>query len=395
LSSARQVFLIARRDFLQRARSKAFLVSMLIIVGLVAAVGPLLALENRAPDPYDIGVVGTEASVLDSSLHSAVRLFDRRAIVHRYGSRATGELALDAGDVDVLLVEGREVVWLEEPARQLAAIVASAVGDTERRRVMDELGLSDDDVARLLTPSPLDSTTLREPDPEAEPRKVAAYAGNVVLYVSILMFGQFVLMGVTEEKSSRVVELVLSRAQPRHLLAGKVAGIGALGLIQLIVLSAALLVTLSVADVADVDLTGLGLEAVTVVFGWFLLGYAFFSVFYAALGATISRQEDLQGVAMIPVLFLLPGYFISFIALEEPDAAVSVVSSLVPPLSPLVMPIRSITGDVPTGEVALSVALILLATYGLIRLGGRIYKGSILRIGAKVRLREAWRAASR
>jgi ABC-2 type transport system permease protein len=236
---------------------------------------------------------------------------------------------------------------------------------------------------------------LREPDPDAEPKRIAAYAGNLVLYISILMFGQFVLMGVMEEKSSRVVEVVLSRARPRHLLAGKVIGIGALGLIQLVVLAAAALITLSIADIADVDVAALGIRTAAVVVFWFLLGYAFFSVLYAALGATISRQEDLQGVAMIPVLFLLPGYFISFIALEEPDALVPQVASLVPPLSPLVMPIRSITGDVPTPEVVLSVVLILAATYGLIRLGGRIYKGSILRIGAKVRLREAWRAASR
>jgi len=395
MSAVRQVFFIARRDFLQRARSKAFLVSMLIIVLLVAALGPLLALDDETPGPYDVGVVGVEPAGLEASLQSAVRLFDRRAVLHRYGSRAAGEAALQSGDADVLLVDGREVVWLEEPAPQLAAIVTGAVGETERRRVMDELGLSEDDVARLMAPSPLDSTTLREPDPEAEPRRVAAYAGNLVLYISILMFGQFVLMGVMEEKSSRVIELVLSRAQPRHLLAGKVIGVGALGLVQLVVFSVAVLIMLSLSDIADVDLTGLGLRTVATVFGWFLVGYGFFSVLYAALGATISRQEDTQGVAMIPVLFLLPGYFISFVALEDPDAAVAVVGSLVPPLSPLVMPIRSITGGVPVGEVALSVALLLVATYGLIRLGGRIYRGSILRIGARVRLREAWQASQR
>lgn len=394
MSALRQVLLVARRDFLQRARSKAFLVSMLVIVGLMAAVGPLLAFENRAPAPYDVGVVGVGPAGFDSSVQSAVRLVDRRAVIHRFASRAAGEEALTSGSADVLVVDGQELVWLEEPGPQLAAIVVSALGDADRRRVMDELGLSDEDVARLLAAPSLASTTLRNPDPNAEPKKIAAYAGNLVLYISILMFGQFVLMGVMEEKSSRVIELVLSRARPRHLLAGKVIGIGALGLIQLIVLAAAALVTLSLADVADVDLTALGIRTLVAVFAWFLLGYGFFSVLYAALGATISRQEDLQGVAMIPVLFLAPGYLISFMALEAPDALLPQVASLVPPLSPLVMPIRSIAGDVPAGEVALAVALVLLATYGLIRLAGRIYQGSILRIGAKVRLREAWRAAS-
>ncbi len=390
----RQVFLIARRDFLQRARSKAFLASMLVIVGLVLVMGPLLSLQNRAPSPYDIGVVGAEPDGLDASLHSAVRLFDRRAVVHRYQSLAAAEEALDGGSVDVLLVDDQEVVWREEADPQLEAVVAAAFGDIDRRRVMAELGLTEEEASRLLSPAQQrDSSTLQEPDPDADAKKIAAYAGNVVLYISILMFGQFVLMGVMEEKSSRVVEVVLSRAQPRHLLAGKVLGIGALGLIQLVVLIVAALVTLSMADIADVDVAALGFRTAGIVLLWFFLGFAFFSVLYAGLGATISRQEDLQGVAMIPVLFLLPGYFISFIALDDPEALIARIASIVPPLSPLVMPIRTIAGSVPPEQVALAVALILLATYGIIRFAGRVYRGSILRIGAKVRLREAWRAS--
>lgn len=389
----RQVFLIARRDFMQRVRSKAFLISMIIVVAMVVGSGALLAAENSEPSPYDIGVVGAEPAGLDGSLHASVRLFDRRAEVHRYDSRSAGEEALESGAADVLLVDGQEVVWKEEPAPQLAAVVASAVSDSDRRRVMAELGLSEEDVARLLAPAPLDSTTLIEVDADAENKQVAAYIGNLILFFSIIMFGQFVLMGVMEEKSSRVVEVVLSRAQPRQLLAGKVIGIGALALIQLAVFAAVVLITVNVVDLAEIDVAALGLRTVVTVFFWFLIGYAFFSAVFAALGATISRQEDLQGTAMIPAFLLAPGYVVSFIALEEPDAIVPQVASLIPPLSPFVMPTRSIAGNVPLWEVGLSVALMLLATYGLIRLGGRIYKGSILRIGAKVRLREAWRAA--
>ncbi|MDH3730098.1 MAG: ABC transporter permease [Acidimicrobiia bacterium] len=393
MSSLRQVFLIARRDFSQRARSTTFLVTLLFTIGVVVAGGVLLASEVGSPDPYDIGVVGAEPDGLDASLQAAVGAFEREAVVRRYDSRAAGEDALGSGAADVLLVDGQEVVWQEEPSPQLAAVVASAVGESDRRRVMAELGLNEQDVSRLLSPPSLDSTTLAEPDSDAEAKQVGAYVGNLVLFFSIIMFGQFVLMGVMEEKSSRVVEVVLSRAQPRQLLAGKVIGIGALALVQLTVLGTVALVTLNVTDVADVDVAALGLQVVVTVFLWFLLGYAFFSAAFAALGATISRQEDLQGVAMIPAFLLAPGYIISFIALEEPDAVVARIASLIPPTSPLVMPTRSIAGDVPLGEVALSVGLMMLATYGLIWLGGRIYKGSILRIGAKVRLREAWRAA--
>jgi ABC-2 type transport system permease protein len=388
------VFLIARRDFVQRGRSSAFVVSMLITVGMVGLLGAFLASENTDPAPYEIGVVGAVPDGFDASLQSAVQVFDRRAMVHRYDSRAAGDEALDRGAADVLLVDGQEVVWLEEPAPELGAIVAGAVGESARRRLIAELGLSEQDVAQLLAPPPLDSTTLREPDPDSGAKEFAGYAGNLVLFFFIVMFGQFILMGVMEEKASRVVEVVLSRAQPRQLLTGKVLGIGALALIQLTVLGAVVLVTVNLTDVADVDVAALGLRVLVTVFLWFLLGWAFFSSVFAALGATVSRQEDLQGVAMIPSLLLLPGYFISFEALRDPDTVLARVASLLPPLSPMVMPVRSIVGAVPMGEVALSVALLLLATYALIRLGGRIYQGSILRIGAKVKLREAWRAAA-
>ncbi len=145
-------------------------------------------------------------------------------------------------------------------------------------------------------------------------------------------------------------------------------------------------------DLAEVDLGALSLRVLLLIVFWYLLGYAFFSVVYAALGATVSRQEDAQSVGMLPVLLLLPGYFLSLLALEDPDGTMATVGSIVPPLSPLVMPIRAAITDVPLWQLAISIGLVAAATYLLIRLGGRVYRGSILKIGAKVRLRDAWRA---
>jgi ABC-2 type transport system permease protein len=218
--------------------------------------------------------------------------------------------------------------------------------------------------------------------------------GSILLYISILMFGQFVMMGVMEEKQSRVVEVVLSRTRPRRLLAGKVLGIGLLGVIQLVVIGGAALFTLSRANVVNVDLAGIGARVALTVLVWYLLGYALFAVLYAALGATISRQEDAQGVAFIPILAIVPGFFLSIYALEEPNAVLPHLGSIIPPFSPFVMPTRMTVTNVPTWEVALSVVLILLATYWVLRLGARIYQGSILRIGAKVKLRDALKAGS-
>jgi len=394
MTALRQVLLIAWRDFFQRARSRAFLVSMLIIVALVAGVGPLLALEGGTPEPYTVGVVGAAPADLEPMLDAAAAAFDRTVETVSFDSVDSGETALKNGDADVLLVDGAELVWKEAPRLQLGAILTSAIQGLERQRTIAELGLSEEDAARLLHPDPLDTRSLTEPDPSAGPQRIASYVGAILLYMSILMFGQFVMLGVMEEKQSRVVEVVLSRTRPSRLLAGKVLGIGALGLLQLVVLGGTALLTLSVTNAVDVDLAGIGMRIVGAVLFWYLLGYTLFAVVYAALGATISRQEDAQGVGMIPILGILPGFFLSIVALDDPNATLPRLGSIIPPFSPFVMPIRMTVTSVPLWEVALSIALILVATYWVLRLGARVYQGSILRIGAKVRLRDALKAGS-
>lgn len=392
MNSLRQVRLIAWRDFLERARSRAFLVSMLVIVAIVAGLGPLIAQETKTPEPYQVGVVGEAPGGLQQALEASATVFEREVTLRPYASLDDGEAALDSGDADVLIVDGSQLVWDKAPNPQLAGILTAAVQALDRSKTIADLGLTQEQAARLLEPRPLSSTSLHPPDPADTPRQIASYAGSILLYISILMFGQFVMLGVMQEKQSRVVEVVLSRTRPSMLLAGKVIGIGALGVLQLIVLGGAALLTLSTASVVDVDLTGIGVKVVVAVLFWYILGYTLFAVMYAALGATISRQEDAQGVAMIPILLIVPGFFLSIAALEAPDALLPHLGSIIPPFSAFVMPTRMTVTDVPLWEVALSVVLILIAIYGVLKLGARIYQGSILRLGAKVRLRDAWKA---
>jgi ABC-2 type transport system permease protein len=161
-----------------------------------------------------------------------------------------------------------------------------------------------------------------------------------------------------------------------------------------VILGGAIWLALNLVNIADVSLPALGAEILASVIFWFVLGYFLYAVAYAALGATVSRQEDLQGVLMLPVVLLVPGFFFAQLAAEDPESTLAVVSSLVPLWSPMVMPTRAAVGDVPIWELALAVALIAASAYVLIRAGGRIYTGAILSLGAKVKLREAWRASS-
>jgi ABC-2 type transport system permease protein len=392
MSPLKQVLLIAQRDFIQRIRSRAFLISMLIVVGIVAVGGPILAAQGTVSKPYEIGVTGTVPDGFQQAVEATAKGFDRTVEITSYASTADGEAALEKDDIKVLLVDSSQLVWKQDPSYQLSAIVTSAVQGLDRSATIAQLGLSQEQAAQLLSPEPLASRSLTAPDPSEAPKQIASYVGSILLYISILMFGQFVMIGVMEEKQSRVVEVVLSRTRPRYLLAGKVLGIGLLGVIQLVIIGGAALFTLSRANAVNVDLAGIGARVAFTVLAWYLLGYALFAVVYAALGATISRQEDAQGVAFIPIMVILPGFFLSIYALEEPNALLPHLGSIIPPFSPFVMPTRMVVTNVPTWEVALSVVLIVLATYWVLRLGARIYQGSILRIGAKVKLRDALKA---
>jgi len=392
--AAVQTWEIAQRDLVQRAKSKAFLATSLLVAGMILVLGPLIASELDDPPPYRIGVVGTTDEEFTAYLEVAAASFDREAVIERFDDLSAAEQDLEFGDLNVIVVDGSEVIWLEEESTQLNSIVVVALQSIERRDVAAELGLTPDEAQSLLAPPTPGSRTLREPDPETEPRRIGAFIGSILLYMSILMFGQFVMMGVVEEKSSRVVEVLLSRVRPTQILVGKVIGIGLLGLAQLALLGAVVWFTLTQFNLADISLADIGRDVIVQVVFWYLVGYTFFAVIYAALGATISRQEDMQSVALIPVALLLPGYFIALLSLEDPNAMLSRVASMLPPTSPLVMPMRLAVGGVAAWEVAVALVLLAAASYGLIRLGGRVYTGAVLKLGPKVRLRDAWRAAA-
>ncbi len=393
MSSVRQIWEIARRDFLQRAKSRVFLISTLAIVFIVLSLGPLLATATGADPPQQIGVIGDQGAGFEEAARGAAAGFDLEVQFTRLASVADGEAALENGDLRVVLTADRELIWRGEPSQVLTAVLSSAVYTVESNATIAELGLTPEEAASLLSPDPLASRSLEEPDPEAEPRRITAMVGSILLYAAILMFGQFVMLGVLEEKSNRVVEVVLSRVQPHQILIGKVLGIGLLGLAQLVILSASVVFMLNLININGVNLAGIGLGMFAWIVFWFILGYAFFSVLYATMGALVSRQEDAQSVGFIPVLLMLPGYFFSLIAASDPEVLTVRLFSLIPPMSTMVMPIRASVTEVPVWEIALSILLIVVASYGMIRLGARVYRGAVLQIGAKVRIRDAWRAA--
>jgi ABC-2 type transport system permease protein len=255
---------------------------------------------------------------------------------------------------------------------------------TQRAQTLD---LSPEQLQSLFAAARPTETTL-QPDIDRGPSTAVALIGMMLLFVALNFYGAYVLTGVVEEKSSRVVEVLLARVRASDLLAGKVLGIGLLGIGQFFALAVAAAVTLQI--VKPPNLPADTLPVIGMVVLWFILGYSFYSVLYGALGSLASRTEDAQAAASPLTVVMLLAYFGAFSAVANPNAWWTTVGSLFPPTAPMFMPIRAGLTDVPAWQMVLAVVLMALAIAGLIRIGGRLYKGAVLHTAGRMRLRQAW-----
>lgn len=174
---------------------------------------------------------------------------------------------------------------------------------------------------------------------EFGPALAVGAAAVFVLYMLLFQYGQWVAQGIVEEKSSRVVEVLLSAIRPLELLAGKVLGIGALGLVQ--VLFTAGVGTGVLLAVGSVEVPGEGWAAVGLVVAWYVLGYALYAAVFAVCGAIAGQVEDLQAVSGPVGLLIVVGFFVAQYSLFNPDLITATVAGLVPFTAPLVQPLRT------------------------------------------------------
>lgn len=224
-----------------------------------------------------------------------------------------------------------------------------------------------------------------------EADRLVGFLGTIVLFMAIVLTGQVILLGVAEEKNSRVVEVVLGTIPARHLLSGKILAIGLLGIAEVAFVAGTILIAGSLLD--KVEMPDTSVTAASAVLLWFVLGYAFYATVYAAAGALVTRTENAANAAVPINLALVAGYLIALSSSQTPDNPIMRWASLLPPLAPLTMPVRIIDGSVSSLEVVLAAALTAAAAYGLVRLGARVYLGGVMQ-SARIGWRRALRNAS-
>lgn len=387
-ASRRSIFLVGWREITERTQGRAFLISTLAIIAVVLA-GVIVPALNDHTTRIRAGTTGARPAALARALSAAAGADRTRLGLRHYRTVAAGEAAVRDGDVDVLILGGERLVWKSTPDAEVAAVVTGAVQRVQFTRRAAALGVTTPQAAKLLAPVP--ARALDTADPDQEAREAIAFVSFILLLLMLLTYGTAVAEGVAQEKGTRVMELLVSRVRARDLLAGKVVGIGLVGLGQMLLALLAGGAAIVALDTVEVPAAVPAALASAVL--WFALGYAFWSVALAAVGALVSRVEDLQA-AIAPLTWTMTLCALTApVAAESPDAWYSVAASLLPITAPFAMPARVAVGHVPMWEIVLAAAIILAGIYGLVRLGGAIYSGWLLRTGTRPRLRDVWTTA--
>lgn len=368
------------------SRRKAFAIStasllVLVVGGLWAA---SLAVDD-GPPTVTIGVVG---EVWDDLAADVAGRLGGAIEVDATGvrTRSEGEDLLRSGELTALIVSDHQAVWGPSVSGPVVDVIASSMRAAHLHRLANELALTPEQAARLMAPIEGRTIDFEERDTGVE---VVTVVSVVLMFVAIIAYGQWIAYGVVEEKANRVAELILGALGPRQLLAAKMIGLGGMGLLQLVVVGGAALLTAS-------RLTGIALPPVagtTLVWlvAWFLLGYAFYGSLYAAAGSLAADTQEAGSV--IGPLNILPGvgYGLGVIAFSAGGGIVTKILSLVPLWSPLVMPGRIARGEAPWWEISVAVVVMVVSTAVMMNVASRVYLGGITQATRSVGWRQAFR----
>ncbi len=385
---ARAVRLVAKRELNARLRTRSFVVSTAVMLLLLLGYVTLQVFLAHDRSTTKVALAG-QAQGIATQLENN----DRNLRIVLVQSESDGLTQVRDGDVDALVSgsASRPRVTVES---NLDSKLRTALDAIAQQQVLDaqlySANLDPAAVHQAVSATHADVQALELADPQAGTKLVTGIVVAILLYVSIMTYGMFVAQGVVEEKSSRVVEILLATVRPVHLLLGKVIGLGLVGLTQLAILAVAGLVAGGVSGVFSISSVALGTLGWGLV--WYLLGFLLYAMLYGAAGALVSRQEDTQAVVG-PVNIALVIGFVAGINLltQAPQGAATRIVSLIPLLSPVLMPARIALGTVEAWEIALSlvltVALIAVVTWA----GARVYRNGVLRVGSRVRLADALR----
>ena len=400
---------VARREYRDRVKGPLYLASTIVLAGLamLVAMAPVAVRYMDRQTVSRIAVVSSDADlanrtvgVADSVLNTRPPDVDASTWQKPYrfdlvADRQEAEDDLSTGRITGMLLVDRaaagqvQIVYRsnDSPGSSRAQLLALAAFETQQLNVATEAGRT------------LDAQ-------EVASRGFLGIVFVVLLFITVVIYGMWVATGVASEKSSRVMELMVSAASPRQLLTGKVVGIGAAGLTQYLAIAIPTLLVVAFQDRISSVLLGPGGMEGTAIVGlspglllayavFFLLGFTLFALIYASMGSFVSRPDDLQTLSLPLSLLATAGYLTAVIALGGAQSTWVTVASFVPPFSPFVMLARLMVSAVAPAEVVVSIA-ILVATIAVVAVvASRMYAAGVLLYGQRPGFRAFLTAARR
>ena len=423
-----KIWIVLKSEFIRRVRSKWFIIGTLLAPLLLIGISVL---------PVILGTVAMESD----RRHVAV-LDEAGIFLEGLGRYAGDQYLFTASEAsqEVLrsdVIEGRYNGYLYIPESMIegegearffsvegsgltgAARLERALTRTLETHRLEAHEISDEIKEILATSLTVNTVKITEEGDQADSAafySVLGYIMGFIIYIAMFIYGAYVIQGVLEEKTTRVIEVMVSSVRPFQMLMGKVLGIGAVGIVQMVIWSVLMLCTVFFAgsivaffvDPASMSLPGTAsqeeiLEAVNFtippispgVFVWFVLfflgGYLLYSSLFAAVSSLVEQQQDAQGLLMpIYMLIIIPIVSMMFFV-QSPNSTIAIVFSMIPFFSPILMVVRIAVTEVPFWQVGLSYVLLLGTFVGAMWVSARIYRVGILMYGKKPSLRDLLR----
>jgi ABC-2 type transport system permease protein len=378
--------LVAAREIRVKLADKTFLISFVVTLLLVAGGIGLSGYFSGRTTTFDVAVTqsATRTLVTDAAKTAAAAGEDVEVDVRTVDDAAAARALVADGTVEAAVLPGDHGVQVVGDTDVDAALVRMLQVQSTRQAVGEVAGDAGTSLEEVLAGAQVEQTLLRPGDVDSGQRQLLGFVFAVLFLLAAMTFGITIANSVVEEKQNRVVEILAAAVPVRSLLTGKVLGSATLAMAQVV----------AVVAVAGVGFALTGqrplLEAVVRAGGWFVvffvLGFLALASLWAVAGSVATRQEDLQSTTLPVQAVLMIVYFGSFVAGDQ----VRTVASFVPVASSVAMPARLLAGGVPLWQPLLSAGITAAAAVLLVRLGARLYEGSLLRTDRRTSLREAF-----
>ena len=416
----RKIFIIARREYLERVRTKSFLVMTLLIPAFMFGVTvlPTMMMNRGGGETKHLVVVASDSRTADLIRRQVEQLSDKQI------KQAPGQTPLNTHRMGVVTVDvdtntsDTERAALTEKVKQkqldgvifatndaLAAKkvslitrdISSVITNSELERSLNEAlrrdllksrGMSDDEIEKALRPVSLEAES---PSGIGNPQALffTIFSMVMILYVTVILYGVNVMRAILEEKTSRIMEVMLSTARASEMMAGKILGVAAVGLTQIAIWAAIVLVP-SAGMVAGLGIIRgvLSLKLLVYFAIFYLLGFALYSTLCAAVGAMVNSEQEAQQLQFVIMLPMIVSVILMVGAIDSPGSPTAVWGSMFPLTAPLLMFLRVALQSPPAWQVGLSVGLMVATVFGLVWVCGRIYRVGILMYGKRPTLPE-------